>query len=245
MTSSGLAPEGVPQPQPQPQPLREALAGVRDMLPLAFAVATYGAAFGVLAAQGGMSLLQSGVFSTLVFAGSAQMIALERLGAEAGALAAVMAGAALNLRMLLTTASLRDALDGQAAWKIALGAHLTTDASAALLQTSRAKGEQASYWYLTGGALLLYVTWIAVTVAGHGMSALIASPERLAVDFALAAGFVAMLPGLWRGARDLKPWAGAAVTVSVLMLFTPLAASWALILGALAGAVIAGVQGDV
>ncbi|MCT8159661.1 AzlC family ABC transporter permease [Pseudoruegeria sp. SHC-113] len=227
-----------------PSPLQEALLGVRDMLPLAFAVATYGAAFGVLSAQGGLSLGQSGVFSALVFGGSAQMIALERLGAGAGALAAVMAGVALNLRMLLTTAAMREALSGQAAWKIALGAHLTTDASAALLQMSRAKGLRASYWYLTGGGLLLYVTWVAVTLAGYGLSGFIASPERLAVDFALAAGFVAMLPGLWRGSRDLRPWAGSAATVCALMLLTPLAASWALILGALAGAFIAGVQGD-
>ena len=75
--------------------------GAREISPLAIGVVIYGLAFGLLAAQAGMSALQVGVMGTFVFGGSSQIIAVERLVAGAGATAAIVAGLALNLRLLL------------------------------------------------------------------------------------------------------------------------------------------------
>jgi predicted branched-subunit amino acid permease len=90
----------------------EFLTGLRDIAPLAFGVAIYGLAFGLLAVQAGMNGLQTGIMGTLVFAGSSQIVMIERIVSGAGALAAVLAGIALNLRLLLITASLREELSG-------------------------------------------------------------------------------------------------------------------------------------
>lgn len=85
-------------------PMHEFRAAFSDIIPLTIGVAIYGAAFGLLAAQAGMSELQTGVMGTFVFAGSSQIVAVERLVAGAGAFTAAMAGLALNLRILLMTA---------------------------------------------------------------------------------------------------------------------------------------------
>src|SRR4051812_43175121 len=95
------------QHPPARPPFPEFRDGVRDITPLAFGVAIYGLAFGFLAAQAKMDELLTGAMGAFVFAGSSQIVATQRLVSGAGAMAAVLAGLALNLRILLMTASLR------------------------------------------------------------------------------------------------------------------------------------------
>ena len=109
--------------------------GAADISPLAIGVAIYGLAFGLLAAQASLSALQVGVMGGIVFAGGSQIVAAERLVAGAGAIAALIAGVALNLRLLLVTASVRDIYAGRPVWQILLGAHLASDENWALLVT--------------------------------------------------------------------------------------------------------------
>lgn len=219
--------------------------GAQDMLPMALAAATYGVAFGLLATQSGFSLAQSLSMSALVFGGSAQLIALDQLMAGAGGAAAILAGAALNMRILLITASMRVALINRPWWQIVTGVYLATDASIALMQTARSRGALASYWYLFGGGAFLLMVWVLATSIGALLSQGIPAPARFGLDFAIVAVFVALLPSLWRGRSDLLPWGVAASTVVTFTLMFPSHASWALILGAVLGAVTAGVaRGD-
>ena len=68
------------------------LAGARDIVPLAFGVAVYGLAFGLLAAQAGFTPLQIAVMGAVVYAGSSQIIATQQWLAGAGVAPAVLAG---------------------------------------------------------------------------------------------------------------------------------------------------------
>jgi len=83
----------------------EALSGMRAIAPLAIGVWVYGLAFGLLASQGGFTWIETGLMGFFVFAGSSQIVAVERLAAGAGIATAFIAGIALNLRLLLITAS--------------------------------------------------------------------------------------------------------------------------------------------
>lgn len=224
----------------QPPARGQLLAGLRDILPLAVGVAVYGVAFGLLAAQAQMSGLQTGVMGTIVFAGSSQIIAVERLVAGAGAGAALLAGLALNLRLLLITASLRDELAGRPWWQVLLGVHLATDENWALMHATRARGSIAGYWYLVGGGLALVAVWVLATVAGAGFAAAVPEPRALGMDFAFTAAFIAILRSLWSGNAMLLPWAGSVVIVLLAGLLSPLDPTWTLILGGVSGAAIAG-----
>jgi 4-azaleucine resistance transporter AzlC len=210
--------------------------------PLAIGVAVYGLAFGLLAAQAGMSELQVGAMGTLVFAGSSQIIAVERLTAGAGATAAIVAGLALNLRLILITASIRDLYRGLPWWRVALGAHFASDENWALLLARRAEGREAGYWYLVGAGAGLMVTWISASVAGVALAAAIPEPRALGMDCAFAAAFIAIMRSLWRGRADLLPWSVSACGVAALVMTETLAASWAIIIGGLAGAAIASIR---
>ncbi|UWQ28572.1 AzlC family ABC transporter permease [Leisingera sp. M523] len=219
-------------------------SGLRDILPLAAGVAVYGLAFGLLAAQASMDGLQTGVMGTIVFAGSSQIIAVERLVAGTGAGAAILAGLALNLRLLLITASLRDEYSGRPWWQVLLGVHLATDENWALMHAMRARGHQAGYWYLIGGGIGLIAVWVLSTVAGAGFASTVPEPKALGMDFAFTAAFIAILRSLWSGSTMVLPWACSAAIVLLTGLLTPLDPTWTLILGGLGGAVLAGVLND-
>ncbi len=217
------------------------IAGVRDVTPLAFGVAIYGLAFGLLAAQAGMDGMQTGVMGAVVFAGSSQIVAVERIVAGAGAYAALIAGIALNLRIFLITASLRSEFKERPLWQMLLGVHLAGDENWALLHAKRAGGGKAGYWYLVGAGLCLMLVWLLTTVSGASFAQALPEPRALGLDFAFAAAFIAILRSLCRRASDVLPWGFSIAASATLVLLTPIEPSWALALGGALGAGVAGV----
>jgi 4-azaleucine resistance transporter AzlC len=220
------------------------LAGAREILPLALGVAVYGLAFGLLAAGAGFTPLEIGVMGAVVYAGSSQIVATQQWMAGAGLVASVFAGLALNLRILLMTASLRDDFARLPLVKTALGAHLTADENWALLIAARARGRKAGYAYLAGGGLTQMAAWCASTVVGVVFAKAIPEPKALGMDFAFTAAFIAIARSLWRGHPDLLPWlvSAAVVVGGVKLAHAP--PHWMLALGGLAGAAVAGVRRD-
>ncbi|SDG87321.1 AzlC family ABC transporter permease [Roseospirillum parvum] len=228
-------------PSPLP-PRREFLLGVREIIPLAIGVATYGLAFGLLAAQAGMAELQTGLMGATVFAGASQIVAVERLVAGAGAGAALLAGLGLNLRLLLITASLRHELAGRPWSQKLLALHLAADENWALMHGAQARGRAVGYWYLVGGGACLLAVWLLSTVAGVTFARALPEPRAIGMDFAFIAAFIAILRGLWRGRPDLLPWVASAALTLGLIGGAGLAPAWALLAGGLGGAALAGVR---
>jgi predicted branched-subunit amino acid permease len=181
----------------------------------------------------------------LVFGGSSQIVAVERLAAGAGVMAAAIAGIALNLRLFMITASVRDLFIGRPLWQRILGAHLSADENWALTLAKRSRGESVGYWFLLGAGTALILVWASSSILGVVFALGIPDPETYAMDFAFTAAFIAISRALWRGLPDLRPWAAAIVLVIIvanLDLFDP---SWAIVLGGLAGATTAALRGDV
>lgn len=211
----------------------------KDISPLALGVAIYGLAFGLLAAQASFNELQIGVMGALVLGGSSQIVLVERLAAGAGATAAVIAAIALNLRLFLLTASIRDVFKNRPWWQTLLGAHLTTDENWALTLATRNQGARAGYWYLVGGGACVLVVWVASTVAGVFFANAIPEPRALGMDFAFTAAFIAITRSMWRGRHDLMPWLVSFLVVLVTLLTGVLDTSWAIVFGGIAGAATA------
>ena len=214
--------------------------GAVEITPLAIGVVIYGLAFGLLAAQASLSSLQVGIMGSVVFAGGSQIVATERLVAGAGAVAALVAGIALNLRLLLVTASIRDVYAGRPLWQVLLGAHMATDENWALMLAERAKGRDVGYWYLVGGGLCLLAAWVLSTVTGVYFATSIPEPKALGMDFAFTAAFIAIVRSLWKGRKQLLPWVTSAAVVVAAVKFGNVDPSWALVLGGVTGAAVAG-----
>lgn len=213
-------------------PPAPARAGLLAALPLAAAVAVYGAVFGVLARGAGMGWGELAAMDALVFAGAAQFVAVGLWSSGPVPVVAIaLATVAVNLRYLLITASLRDVLGGR--WSLRLlGAHLVTDENWALTMALEPAQRRAAF-LLAAGAVI-YLAWNAGGLAGYALGHGLPDPKRIGLDFAFTAAFLALALGMWRGGRsDAGPWAVAAVAACLAAHALP--ANWHVIAGSAAG----------
>jgi 4-azaleucine resistance transporter AzlC len=192
-------------------------AGARAILPFAVAGSTFAASFGVLAKAAGMGSLAAIVMSATTFGGSAQYAAISVLDAGGGAAAAIAAAVLLNARYAPISVSVGPIFEGPA-WRRFLEAQLIVDESWAI----SAVGPGAfSRRRLVAAGLVLYVAWVGGTTVGVVGADLIGDPERLGLDAAFPALFVALLVPQVRERRALAAAVGGA---AIALALVPLAA---------------------
>lgn len=187
--------------------------------PIALAVAVFGASFGVLALQVHISGWAVVLMSALVFAGSAQFAAVAVLAAGGGVVAAVLAGALLNLRYLAVGAAVAPVLPGGPLRRMLLG-QLVVDESYALGIGAGEAGRPDGRTVLVTGALL-YGCWILGTVIGVMLGPVFGDPKRFGLDAAFPALFVALLWPMLSTRRAIRAAAAGAVAALILAPITP------------------------
>ena len=207
------------------------LLGIRDQAPILLGVAPFGVIFGALAISAGIPPLESQALSLLIFAGSAQFIAVGLIAEGTGALIVILTIFVVNLRHMLYSASMAryfKPLDLR--WKFSLS-WLLTDEAFAVASTRYRRGPMTNaHWYTLGTGLALWGTWQVSTAVGILLGAGI--PKSWNLAFALPLTFLALLaPTL----TDRASWA-AAVTGGILaVLFATLPFRLGLFIAALAG----------
>lgn len=209
--------------------------GARAVLPLLPGVAAFGLIYGYLAHDKGLSALEIGLTSALVFAGASQFLALQ-LWAEPLPWAALVVGVfVVNLRHLLMGPVLLPWLERMPRPLGLLAVGVMTDESwGVAVRDRRGGGRDAAF--LPGAGMALWLTWVPSSVAGT----LAGDVSWLVRDWGLAylttAFFVALLAGLWRGRGDLLPWAVAAAVALLVKAVLP--GTWYVLAGALAGSLL-------
>ena len=165
--------------------------GAAAAWPICLGYFPIGMAFGILAQKAGLSILQSALMSILVFAGSAQLIAVGMISAGASVSAIVLTTFMVNLRHFLMSSALSVHLHRTGRWFVSLFAYGVTDESFAVNMTRfRSEGWDALR------ALAVNHTansaWVAATVAGALLGSFI--PEgAFGIDYALIGMFICLL----------------------------------------------------
>ena len=162
--------------------------GVRAAAPLAVGPLLFGASFGLLAGEAGMSGAAAVVMSATTFAGSAQFAAAGTLEAGGSAVAAIVAASLLNARYVPMSVAVARLFRGSAARRF-VEAQLIVDESWAISGRS-GRFERPM---LIGAGLLLYVCWIAGTAAGLVFGDSLADPDAIGLDAAFPALFLGLL----------------------------------------------------
>lgn len=211
--------------------------GARLSLALAPGTVVFGAAFGTLAAQKGMTLLDATLMSALIFSGMAQFVAMgiwsEPLTLGALVTLSVLTAVA-NMRYVLMGASLRPWFGSLPAWQSYPPLFLITDSSWLIgIRYRNQNGSDVSVF--AGASLALWLFWIVSTLPGYMLGELITDPKRFGVDFVMPAFFAAMLVPLWRGPRAAIPWIVAGAVSLVASWLIP--GWWFIVIGALAGSI--------
>ena len=202
---------------PSPAPARLTWRGVLDGLklssPLALNSGIYGIIFGVLAAQYGLTALESGVMSATVFAGAAQILIVETWARPVPVISVILGLMMVNARHVLMAVALRPHLEGLPRWKQMLAAGVIVDDNWAMTMTKFEQGYRDA-GYILGLAILAIPAWTAMTVVGNILGGAIDDPRRYGFDFIIVALALVVLVGRWRGASTLLPW-GVAAAVAI------------------------------
>lgn len=167
--------------------------GVRALLPMHLGVFPFGIIYGVVALQSGIPPLAALLMSSIVFAGSAQFLLAQLVGAGAPALLSIGAVGLINLRHALYSASVAPLLAHlPRRWKLLLAYLLTDEAYAAAIPHLLEKSpSQTAHWILFGAGFALWAGWQLATLIGLLAGSLL--PPDLGLDFALPLTFIAIV----------------------------------------------------
>jgi 4-azaleucine resistance transporter AzlC len=191
--------------------------GVRAALPIAITVPLFGVSFGVLARAADMGVVAPIVMSATTFAGSSQFAVASILGEGGGLVAAIVAALLLNARYAAISFSVAPLFHGSRLRRL-LEAQLIVDESWAL--SSRPDGTYDRR-VLLGAGFTLYVTWVLGTALGVLGGGFLGDPERLGLDAAFPALFLALLAGQLTSRRAVAAALAGGGIALVLLPFTP------------------------
>jgi 4-azaleucine resistance transporter AzlC len=195
------------------------------------AAAAFGISFGVLARAAGMGAWAPMAMSATTFGGSAQFAVASILDGGGGAVAAIVAAVLLNLRYLPIGISVAGGFAGGRLRRL-LEAQLVVDESWAI----SIGGGRFDRRVLVGAGALLYVGWMGGTALGVIGGSALGDPNRLGLDAAFPALFLALLAPRLRERRALYAAVAGGMLAAALIPFAPagipiVAASAACLLG--------------
>jgi 4-azaleucine resistance transporter AzlC len=191
--------------------------GLQAAWPICLGYVPIGLAFGVLAQKCGLTAIEIGLMSIIVFAGGSQFIAVSMLAAGASAAAVTATTFFINLRHMLMSSSLALHLRCTSRPRLALFAYGVTDESFAVnMMRFRAAG------WSYGSALTVNHTanlaWLAATVAG-GFGGQFIPAHAFGIDYALTAMFICLLSfQLWSAIHVLAALVAALLAAGLSLM---------------------------
>src|ERR671934_767906 len=195
-------------------PLRD---GARRALPIGIAVLLFGVSFGLLARTAGMGRVAPIVMSATTFAGSAQFAVASIFDTGGTVGAAILAAVLLNVRYAPISISVAGLFRGSPLRRL-VQSQLIVDESWALAARGDGRFDRR---ILLGAGMLLYPVWVGSTALGVLGGGFLGDPERLGLDAAFPALFLALLVPRLATSRAFTAAVVAGAIALALVPFTP------------------------
>ncbi|HEY5529518.1 MAG TPA: AzlC family ABC transporter permease [Thermoleophilia bacterium] len=178
--------------------------GIRQALPIILGYVPIGMAYGVLGTTAGLPFWAILAMSVLVYAGSAQFLAVSLLGQGVPAVTLVVTTFIVNLRHLLYSSAILPKLAPSRRRRLAWVAAELTDESF-VMACRAAAGREASltFPFMSGLQAASQLSWISGSVLGVLAGSYIGDPTRYGLDFALVAMFIGLLALQMHGRREV------------------------------------------
>ncbi|UTW08593.1 AzlC family ABC transporter permease [Pseudomonas benzenivorans] len=207
------------------------LFGTRDSIPMIVGILPFGLIYGALASGAGLSLWQALGMSLLVYAGSAQFIAISLLTLGTGAAVILLTTLIVNLRHVLYSAALQPYVGPlPQRWRLPLAFGLTDETFAVVQRRYLARGTEGhGRWYHAGVALALYLSWVSSSLVGAVFGQSVPNLAGWGLDFAMLATFIGIVVPALRN----RPQVAAALVAGGVAL---LCHAWPYKLGLMAAA---------
>lgn len=204
--------------------------------PVALGYVPVGILFGALAEAAGLTLVEAGAMSLLIYSGAAQFVAVQMLSAGAAYIGILLTAAVLAVRHTLMGAALSPYTRSlPLRLKLVLSGFMTDESFA--LAWSEYRKEPESHGFFLGANLLLYATWFSSSVTGYLLVQSV-SIGGLGLDLLFPLLFVAILAGLVSTLPEIAAvGAGFLAALAMRSLFSE---GWAIPLAGLLAALAGG-----
>lgn len=195
--------------------------GAVDAIPTVLGYASIGLACGIVSVNSGISALEMGLMSLLVYAGSAQFVMCAMILAGAPLVSIAVTVFFVNLRnFLLSLHTATMFQDNSLKSNLFIGSFLTDESYGVLLRKHLENPRISPDW-MYGNNMASYASWVVFTILGNLIGGLIPNPEQLGLDFALVAMFVGIFAGqLEAMARQIPLKKIGLILLSVFVAYT-------------------------
>ncbi|WP_139490150.1 AzlC family ABC transporter permease [Brevibacillus dissolubilis] len=166
--------------------------GLLDSLPITVSIILFGAIFGMLSMQTGLTAWESIAMSLIVYAGAAQFTTLSMISEGASMWAIVLAVFLLNSRHFLMGLSMSPYYQSFSRGKVNGLAFFLTDEQYAIT-LNRFRHHKSDIPYITTVSLALYLGWNGGTWIGTMAGQYVPDPESLGLGFSFTAMFLALV----------------------------------------------------
>lgn len=203
---------------------------------VAITVGLYGVAFGAASVADGFSVLQTSLFSLLMFTGASQFAAVGVVGAGGSVASAVGAAFMLGTRNALYGLQMAPVVRARGLKRLA-AAQVTIDESTGVALSQATRGPaamRAGFWY---AGLGVYVFWNLFTLLGALGAQALGAPAAWGLDAAVPAAFLGLL---WPRLTDGFTKVVAAVSAVFVIAVTPVLPAGMPIIAATVVAIILG-----
>lgn len=173
------------------------LKGFLDMLPLNLAVIPWGVLCGSLAIQNGFTAVETQLMSLLVFAGSAQLVAIELISQHTPLMTILFTTFIISSRHFLYGLSIRHKVIAQPLrWRLPIS-FVLTDELFAFSHHPKAYQTKTRLIYALSAGFSFYICWNLWTFLGIVAGSLLPDLTNMGLDFAIATTFIALvIPGI-------------------------------------------------
>lgn len=215
-----------------PSPATEFREGLVEIAPAMIAAAPIALLYGAIATSKGLSPLEVALSSAFIFAGGAQLAAIELWTTPVPIAALVLSTFLINARYILMSASLAPKVAHLPRAGRLLGFHVLADENWALAERRAAHRRIAGSYFFGMGAVF-WVNWVAWSWAGTVLGPLLGDPRRFGADFAFTAIFIGLVAGFVTTPRAAIVVIASAATATATHL--ALGSPWHVLAGAFAG----------
>ncbi|MEM7523728.1 MAG: AzlC family ABC transporter permease [Pseudomonadota bacterium] len=214
-------------------PISGLFDGMRNVSPVALLVAPVGLAFGAAAVTHGLTPIEATLLSALAFTASAQFASLEFFDGDASLLPMLMVIFAVSSRHLIMGATLYPTIRLFSRWRQYRSLALLSDPNFADMMRALRRDPKADIKRLAGGGLILWLAWVAGTLAGSLAGSSISDLSRFGVDIILVSYFTTVVLDTPREER-IYPILGLVAVIAYVGFFI-LPVGWNIVLAAIAG----------
>jgi predicted branched-subunit amino acid permease len=167
--------------------------GFTQALPLMVGNIPFAFVAGVAGAKAHLNLFEITTMSALVYAGAAQLVALQMIASGVVIVPFVLlASLVVNLRYLMYSSALAKPLEEFRGWRKMLAAFLLVDQNFVMtVERFPQLGSKLSPWFYLGVGTPIWLNWVCFTVVGFLVGGQV--PERWGLEFAVPLCFLVLL----------------------------------------------------